>query len=577
MLVNSYFKKFIVLFAISLLLVSVQPVASGILPRIGKIFASNQSTYNKGYLHLKFAQSAKVVLKDQTFVSSTHDLSAVNSLLSGVSTGKARLFSARPEDIEKKRELAKARSGKNAPDLNSYYRIRLSDKADSKAISAQLKTLPGVIEAYAEPIPAPAPAKPVAQPSTPSFVSQQTYLTDAANGVGATAGNAFPASSGSKVVIADLEYSWNTSHEDVSKARQSGARINSGIPADPFNDTNHGTAVSGVISGDANNYGVSGIVPGASLKLVNTYSSDKGWNIADAVYLASANLSAGDVILIEQQTWGPISGSLVPVEWTPAVYDAIKLATASNQIIIEAAGNSGVNLDDPAFGANFPMGKPDSGALIVGAGASCGTVPHRSRLGFSNYGSRVNLQGNGECVVTTGYGSLYSGSTSNSWYIGNFNGTSSASAIVASVAASISSAYEHYYGFAPANTLLKQLLIQAGRGQDSTVNSGNIGPLPNVAATQKLIDTIAPSAPANLSAAVTRKNQVQLSWTGSTDKSAVTGYRIYRNGSFYKTVTTTSFIDTLVTSKTTYSYQVIAVDAVGLLSVNSNTAVATTR
>ena len=64
------------------------------------------------------------------------------------------------------------------------------------------------------------------------------------------------------------------------------------------------------------------------------------------------------------------------------------------------------------YGTAFPNGLADSGAIIVGAGGSgaggsCQAA--RTRMSFSNYGRRVDLQGWGECVTTTGYGYLFNG------------------------------------------------------------------------------------------------------------------------------------------------------------------------
>ena len=69
-----------------------------------------------------------------------------------------------------------------------------------------------------------------------------------------------------------------------------------------------------------------------------------------------------------------------------------------------------------------------SGAIIVGAGAAPtaygGSDVDRSRLDFSNYGSRVDLQGWGEAVVTTGYGDLYNEHPDSNWdYTNSFSGT----------------------------------------------------------------------------------------------------------------------------------------------------------
>jgi hypothetical protein len=151
--------------------------------------------------------------------------------------------------------------------------------------------------------------------------------------------------------------------------------------------------------------------------MVNASNSERGWDLANSILVALSAISPGDVILIEQQTYGPSGHGYVPVEWIPAVYDAIKTATASGVIVVEAAANGGENLGDTSvYGSSFPSGKPDSGAIIVGAGAACGNqgVPSRSRLSWSNYGPRVNVQGWGECVTTTGYGGPSRARTSSS-------------------------------------------------------------------------------------------------------------------------------------------------------------------
>lgn len=90
-------------------------------------------------------------------------------------------------------------------------------------------------------------------------------------------------------------------------------------------------------------------------------------------------------------------------------------------------------------------------------------------------------------------------------------------------------------------------------------------------------DTQAPTAPTNLTASAVSSSQINLSWTASTDNVGVTGYDIYRGGTFLKTVTGTSTSDTGLTASTSYSYSVKAKDAAGNASANSNTASATTQ
>jgi N-acetylglucosamine-6-sulfatase len=76
-------------------------------------------------------------------------------------------------------------------------------------------------------------------------------------------------------------------------------------------------------------------------------------------------------------------------------------------------------------------------------------------------------------------------------------------------------------------------------------------------------DVLAPTVPTDLAAAAPGPNEVDLSWTASTDNVAVTGYTVYRDGVSVATVdgATTSFVDTGVLPNTTYTYTVDAFDA----------------
>lgn len=74
-------------------------------------------------------------------------------------------------------------------------------------------------------------------------------------------------------------------------------------------------------------------------------------------------------------------------------------------------------------------------------------------------------------------------------------------------------------------------------------------------------DTIAPSVPGGLSATAVAVNQINLSWSASTDNVGVTGYKIYRNGSYLTSVAGTSYSNSGLAMGATYSYRVSAYDA----------------
>ena len=89
-------------------------------------------------------------------------------------------------------------------------------------------------------------------------------------------------------------------------------------------------------------------------------------------------------------------------------------------------------------------------------------------------------------------------------------------------------------------------------------------------------DTQAPSVPTNLIATNTTQTSTDLSWNASTDNVAVTGYDIFKDGSFLTTVTTNAYNVTGLTSATTYSFTVKAKDAAGNISASSASKLVTT-
>jgi chitodextrinase len=117
----------------------------------------------------------------------------------------------------------------------------------------------------------------------------------------------------------------------------------------------------------------------------------------------------------------------------------------------------------------------------------------------------------------------------------------------------------------------------------ATDAAGNLGNYSNVA-TAVTPDTIAPTAPSNLTANAASGTQINLSWTASTDNVGVTGYKLERcqgaacsNFAQVATPGTTSFNDTGLTPSTSYSYRVRATDAANNLSGFSNTSTTSTQ
>lgn len=92
----------------------------------------------------------------------------------------------------------------------------------------------------------------------------------------------------------------------------------------------------------------------------------------------------------------------------------------------------------------------------------------------------------------------------------------------------------------------------------------------------QIVDTEAPTAPTNLSVSSVGTNNIAISWTASTDNIAVDNYEIYVNGVLYGTSLTTSANIANLSPTTTYNIYVIAKDAAGNSSTQSNTVSAKT-
>ncbi|MET1260677.1 fibronectin type III domain-containing protein [Flagellimonas sp. DF-77] len=90
-------------------------------------------------------------------------------------------------------------------------------------------------------------------------------------------------------------------------------------------------------------------------------------------------------------------------------------------------------------------------------------------------------------------------------------------------------------------------------------------------------DTQAPTVPTGLASTGQTQNTINLTWNSASDNTAVTGYRVFQNGSSIATIgNTTSYQVTGLSSATTYTFSVKALDAAGNESANSTTINVTT-
>jgi hypothetical protein len=460
--------------------------------------ADGRYACEENLIEVMFAQDSKVRIRGGELVDlTTNALAGVDQVLAKSAIVEwQRICDVSEQRLDQIHARGEANAEKSLYNLNNIYRLRITEGMDVWEMSGELESLPGVM--IARPVPKPTPL-----PWPGYYEPQQGYLDPASytpTGIDARyAWTWWPGGDGAGVTVCDLEYSWNYSHGDLTKAP--GSQINSNV-ADPFGDNNHGTAVIGELFSDKASWGTTGICYNGNLKTCGTYfgSPSPSWNVPGALAVAIANLSAGDVILLENQwDYGDPNTAytdFIPIEWWTdvypdtqsynGVYAAIENAIANGIHVVECGGNGGAPGTDIGYNTDNLTWFGNSGAIIVGAGGikTAGQYPEGDleRLCFSSYGSRFDLQGWGEEVVTTGYGHLWNADGPNYAYTDSFAGTSSAAPIVAGAVACCVGYWKNYVSPAlPSPDYIRNLLISTGTPQVNP-GTGHIGPRPDLLA-----------------------------------------------------------------------------------------------
>ena len=421
-------------------------------------------------------------------------------------------------------DAAPPEAQENIRRMSTFYTLDAAPDANLEEVVSKLNGLDIVEGAYIKPLGEPPvyyemenPPGSMAEsgssvPITTDLSPSQAYLNIAPGGIDARYAWTIAGGRGDGVKIIDIEGGWNTSHEDLV--------ANSGGLISGFNLTTdsrwyqHGTAVLGEMGGDGNSFGVTGICPNARLSAVSVFRTNANdYNSAAAIRYAADQLSVGDVMLLEQHRPGPnypggnTQMGFIAIEWWPDDFLAIQYATSKGIIVVEAAGNGSQNLDAAVYNtpqAGFPawwknpfkrLVGMDCGAIIVGAGAppSGAYGTDRSRLGFSNWGSCVDAQGDGSGVTTTGYGDVTGtpATDKNQWYTNFFSGTSSASPIVTGAVASLQGVQRAARRPLLTPARMRQLLRSTGSPQQASASaplSQRIGNRPNL---RQLIQAVA--------------------------------------------------------------------------------------
>jgi len=412
-------------------------------------------------LNVKLREDAGVSWQDGALVGTDPALEALLAEARPLLGRSPALLRADREAFDPEHALA---------DLSLYLRVPTGDPV---ALGEALRALPQVECAYLPFAAVPPPTD--IPPETPDLADQQVYMGPAPGGLGFDEAARWPGGDGSNVAIADIEYGWQPDHEDLGAiAPEVGWGWDSGLYA------YHGTAVLGMLAAGDNGYGVTGMAPAADVFVVSPFSDGEVYNVAAAIDGAAALLDAGDVLLIEQQAY--VRGVFAPVSVDPAVFDAIAAAVAKGIVVVEPGGNGAQDLDDPIWEGWFDREVRDSGAIMVGGGASpLSGEPPRSWYPYgSSHGDRVDVQGWYDGIVTTAgpqMADLFEAGDGLQGYTTHFGGTSGASPMVAAAAAVANSIAWELWGQPWDPMDLRAALVSTGTPQ---AGGEHIGPQPDL-------------------------------------------------------------------------------------------------
>ncbi len=231
-----------------------------------------------------------------------------------------------------------------------------------------------------------------------------------------------------------------------------------GNPAIRNQEESHGTHVAGIIAATrGNKKGVDGVAKNVAIMSVRAVPDGDEYDKDVALAIRYAVDNGAKVI---NASFG--KGFSPNAEW---VYEALEYAASKDVLFVQAAGNDGLDLDDPK-NLNFPndnksQSKPDFVDNVVTVGALSSSFDGDMIATFSNYGKEnLDIFAPGDAIYSSMPGNKYEFQ----------GGTSMAAPAVAGMAAVIRSYYPQLSA-----AQVKQIIMQSGIAPQIKVRAGELG------------------------------------------------------------------------------------------------------
>lgn len=292
--------------------------------------------------------------------------------------------------------------GRRPGHMGLWFRLQATSPVQAGFLAARLAAEPLVTDVYHEPVFAPACAAPPQDipPPTPSFTQFQFTFDPSPYGHGIWLAQGVLGARGQGVALRMVEFDFYLDHEDVPSLVA--ANVMGPLPPGQQGLSNHCVAAAGLLAGERNGYGLTGVVDEIDLAYL---AFPQNGGVENSMFLAAASCQPGDVVLTVLQfllgQYG--TNDWVPLEFLQATFDATLTVTANGRIVVNNAANGSSSLDDPRFLRRFDRGFRDSGAIMVSSSAA-GAL---QRAAYANWGSRVDAHSWGDDVVAAGYGTHF--------------------------------------------------------------------------------------------------------------------------------------------------------------------------